>query len=203
VGTSKGDHTALVTIALDADRTLYIVDIERFRQSGNYTARRIVELSQKYHYQMRYIDNDLGSQQWVGTFREVCRSMGEGNTHIKMVPMKNRDKESRAQTFRAMLWEDRVRLCPGPMAADFMMELADFPGCSRGSPDMIDAISTVCNELPKLSGGSVYRDNKPQSPIKPTIQEIDGQQFTVATLGELTDDYDSVLSLSSRRSRRI
>jgi len=140
----QGDWTVMAVCGLDSDRVLHVVDVRRARVPPNESADMVFSLCLEYSPTAVLIDDDNSSKVWTRLVFELAR---ERNQSIPLypLPIRGKDKETRAAAIRGYFLADRVMLSPGRWNSAVMHELLDFPNGDHD--DIVDALSLVGRHL--------------------------------------------------------
>jgi predicted phage terminase large subunit-like protein len=190
----QGDFTVFCVVGLDQAKNIYLVHVWRKQVDDDASAKIFLTLCQNYHVNYAFIDNDNASIVWG---KLVQSEAWRQNTHspLRLVEMKNRDKEVRAMALRTLFIQNRVRIAEAPWTQIVVREVAEFP--DGRNDDIVDAFGVVAQELHKITGPKVQQGKPEELPIEGAFQVVDGQVMTRQPLKELTE------TLSVGRRRRI
>jgi predicted phage terminase large subunit-like protein len=191
----RGDYTAIVVAAIDPDRRLTIVHVDRARVDPTETADKLFALAAKYEPVEVLIDDDNASKVFRTTLHEMARRKGATFPLISL-PLRGKDKETRATGIRALFLQSQVRIVRAPWNAALIAELLEFPASE--TDDQIDALSLIGRRFPSLGspGGEAPAEAAPPPAV--TVAK-DGQMFITAPLAEMFKDRERAIR-SLRRS---
>lgn len=147
----RGDYTVIVIAGLDADRTLYILHVDRRRCTPEQTVERIADYNTMYSPTAVLADDDNMFKVMRPLMAEIYRSQDRSPPPIEVLPMRGKDKETRAAAIRGLFLSGRVRIKRGPWNTTFVQELLDFP--SGEHDDQVDALGLIGRRYPVLSTG--------------------------------------------------
>ena len=176
----KSDFTVFAVFGLDTRKHLVLVDLYRNQRSVDQTSQDILDLCKKYHPAGVLIDDDNASKVWARLVWEKSRGTGVA-VPLQIVPIKGRDKETRAAPLRHYLLQDHIHIKQAPWNTDLLYEMSKFPTVRHD--DQIDAMGLVAAQLIKLSA--------PKEPEKPVerpeslIGHVGGKLVINETLDEM------------------
>lgn len=187
-----GDWTVMAVCGLDSDRRLHIIDVWRARVPPNESAEMCFDLCQRYRPTVVLIDDDNASKIWMRLVHELARGR---NSSIPLypLPMRGKDKETRAAALRGFFLADRVRLQRAPWNAEVMRELLAFPGGDHD--DIIDALGLVGRHLVSASS--------PSPPVAKNHDPWKGYLFRPDQPGVMQASLDDLWGTGPGKSLRI
>ncbi|WP_160153947.1 phage terminase large subunit [Microbulbifer sp. ALW1] len=144
----KGDYTVIAVVAMDVQKGLYVVDMFRDQCSPEKSVQALIALADKYEPAGVFIDNDGASKVWGNLVWQATRDRGKA-IPVQLIPMQNKDKETRAAALRAFLLNGAIAFKQALWNSECFDEMAKFPGGRHD--DIVDAIAIVCRQFPKLS----------------------------------------------------
>ena len=140
----QGDFTVFAVCGLDSSRTLHVVDVRRARIPPNESAELCFDLCREFSPTAVLIDDDNASKVWTRLVLEIGRSRNL-SIPLRPLPIRGKDKETRAAALRGYFLSDRVKLAAGRWNSDVIRELLEFPGGDHD--DVVDALSLVGRHL--------------------------------------------------------
>jgi predicted phage terminase large subunit-like protein len=187
-----GDWTVMAVCGLDSDRVLHVVDVRRARVPPNESAEMCFDLCQRFRPTVVLIDDDNASKIWMRLVHELARGR---NSSIPLwpLPMRGKDKETRAAALRGFFLADRVRLARAPWNAEVMRELLAFP--SGDHDDVIDALGLVGRHLVSTSA--------PTPPRPVNVDPYAGYLFRPDQPNVMQANLDQLWETGPKRSLRI
>jgi predicted phage terminase large subunit-like protein len=178
----KSDWTVFAVFGLTPDRKLVLVDLYRYQRSVDQTATDLIEYCKKYNPVGVYIDDDNASKVWAKLVWEQARYAAQA-IPLQIVPIKGRDKETRAAPLRSYLLQDQIQIMQAPWNGDLIDEMQKFPAVRHD--DQIDGMSLVAAMLMKMSAPSA--PNLPHTRPETQMGHVGGQIVINSTLDELFD----------------
>jgi predicted phage terminase large subunit-like protein len=136
----RGDYTSIVTTGLDEDRHIHIVDIQRRRIPPNETADLLFELCHRFSPSAVLIDDDPAAKVFTRLLYELARERRQ-SIPLMPLPLRGRDKETRASAIRGWFLQDRVHIKRALWNDDLIREINEFP--TGDHDDQIDALGLV------------------------------------------------------------
>jgi len=190
----KGDYSVITIAGMDSDRMLHVIDVWREQVTPDTIADQVIRMTDRYKPAVALIDNDNGSKVWMSVLQQKCKEASV-YTPIQMMPLSNRDKESRASVLRSILVQDLVRFKQANWTPAVLDEILTFP--SGKNDDIIDCLSLTARYMNKLSAPT--KQTK-QPDIQYQMQlGIDGQVQMTESLDALFKSNESnKLSLINR-----
>ena len=189
----RGDYTVFVVGQVDCDRRLHIIHVDRCRTSPDESVDRLFDLALTYQPMEVLIDDDNASKVFRTALHERMRSAGTGHPAFPLnpIPMRGKDKETRAAAIRAMFLRGDVRILRAPWNAALVAELLDFP--SSDHDDQVDALGLIGRRFPMLSGPT--KRAAPRDPYEGFSLRPDdtGRIFTQVGLQEMFEDREKKL----------
>jgi predicted phage terminase large subunit-like protein len=143
-----GDFTVFTVCGLDSERNVHVVDVYRDRIPPNESAEVAFELCHRHNPTVLLIDDDNSSKVWMRLVHELARARN-ASIPIYPLPMRGKDKETRAAAIRGFLLADRVKLVRAPWNADVIREILEFPG--QEHDDVVDALGLIGRHLVSAS----------------------------------------------------
>lgn len=196
----KGDYTVFIVGQVDADRRLHVIHVDRLRTAPDESVDRLFELA--FHYQPMevLVDDDNASKVFRTALHERMRSARPGHPPfpLHLMPMRGKDKETRATAIRAMFLRGDVRILRARWSAALVCELLEFP--SGDHDDQVDALGLIGRRFPAFSAPAkpvVKRDPYEGFLLRPTVMP-DGtvRISTQISLEQMFEDRE-------RRQRRM
>jgi predicted phage terminase large subunit-like protein len=189
----RGDYTVFVVGQIDCDRKLHIIHVDRTRTSPDESVDRLFDLALTYQPMEVLIDDDNASKVFRTALHERMRSAREGHPAFPLhpIPMRGKDKETRAAAIRAMFMRGDVRILRAPWTAALVAELLEFP--SGDHDDQVDALGLIGRRFPVLS--SPPKMAPPRDPYEGfSVRRDDaGRIFTQVGLEEMFEDRERKL----------
>lgn len=195
----RGDYTVIVVAGLDADRNLYIVKVDRSRCTPEKTVAKIAELNELYSPTAVLADDDNMIKVMRPLMHEIYRSQGKSPPPLEAIPMRGKDKETRAAAIRGLFLADRVRILKRTWAATLAAELLDFP--SGEHDDQVDALGLIGRRYPVLvAGGGIRPQRLLAGRSQPrVILRPDGVFELTTNLDEMFNDREARMSRARNR----
>jgi predicted phage terminase large subunit-like protein len=197
----KGDFTVIVVAGIDCWRRLHILHVDRARTDAANTVDRLVDLCRIYKPSEVLIDDDNSSKVFARYMVEAFRNRTykDDIPPINPVPMRGRDKETRAAAIRAMFLADLVRISRANWNNDLVRECLEFP--SGDHDDIVDALGLIGRRMPMLSSPPKPLHSSGDDPQKDLmIRDIDGVPHINMPLNSLFEDREATVR---RRSHRV
>jgi predicted phage terminase large subunit-like protein len=144
----KSDYTVFAVMGIDEDKNLCLVDLYRVQDSVDITARALVKWCELYNPTTVLLDDDNASKVYARLVWEESRKQGVP-VPLKMVPTRNRDKETRAAPLRSYFLQGRITILQAPWNTELLYELSRFPVVRHD--DQVDAMGLPAAELIKIS----------------------------------------------------
>lgn len=148
----RGDYTVIVVAGLDAERNLYVVHVDRRRCTPEQTVENIAGFNAIYSPTAVLADDDNMIKVMRPLMAELFRSTGRSPPPLEAIPMRGKDKETRAAAIRGLFLADRVRIKRGGWNSALLQELLEFP--SGEHDDQVDALGLIGRRYPLLATGS-------------------------------------------------
>ena len=139
----RGDWSVIALGGLDAKRDLVVANVWRKRVGPDETARALIELCDRYRVLEVVIDDDNASRVFRHVLIETCRAVNHAPLPLRTMPLRGRDKETRATAIRGLFLSDRVKIVRGPHVPDLVTEVLRFPPGVTGNDDQIDALGLL------------------------------------------------------------
>lgn len=177
--TDKSDYTVFAVVGITLEKNLCLVDLYRNQDSVDKTSRHLVEWCKKWNPTSVFMDDDNASKVYSRLVWEESRKLGVA-VPLKLVPTRNRDKETRAAPLRSYFLQERITILQSPWNTNLLYEISRFPVVRHD--DQIDALGLPAAELIKIS--------PPKAPEKTqAIQEtVIGVKGGKLVLNESLDD---------------
>lgn len=175
----KSDYTVFAVMGITEQKNLCLIDLYRNQDSVDKTARELVVWCKKYHPVSVFIDDDNASKVYSRLVWEEARKQGVA-VPLKIIPTRNRDKETRAAPLRSYFLQERITIVQAPWNTELLYELSRFPVVRHD--DQIDAMGLPASELIKIS---------PPKPEEKTVnpkQTVIGLKDGRLVLNESLDD---------------
>ena len=154
----KGDYTVLVIGGLDEQRNLYIVDVIRERVSPDETVHRLFSVNDTYTPSSLLVEDDNASKVFIRLLLELAREKNKSLPIFRM-PIRGRDKETRAAALRGYFLQRRVFLVKGAWNTDVIRELIEFPNSDHD--DVVDAMGLIARRMAELPSPKVPVNTRP------------------------------------------
>ena len=154
----KGDFTVMAVCGLDAERVLNVVDLQRHRCAPDETANRLIDLSVSFDHPPIVIDDDPAAKVFLRLVIELARQRNIP-LNISPMPLRGRDKETRASALRGFFLQNRVALVNGVNREAAVRELLEFPNGSND--DVVDALGLVARRVAEMSTPTAPTSNRP------------------------------------------
>ena len=195
----RGDYTVIVVAGLDSDRNLYVVRVDRRRCTPEQTVENIAGYNAIYSPSVILADDDNMIKVMRPLMAEIYRSQGKSPPPLEAIPMRGKDKETRAAAIRGLFLAKRVRIVKGPWASALAEELMNFP--SGQHDDQVDALGLIGRRFPVLSSGTAQRSEAEKSSAVPTriLQRPDGGYEIASGLNEMFEDREKRLARTRHR----
>lgn len=176
----KSDFTVFAVFGIDEDKNLCLVDLYRNQDSVDKTARDLVIWCKKYNPTSVYIDDDNASKVYAKLMWEESKKQGVA-VPLRLIPTRNRDKETRAAPLRSYFLQERITIKQAPWNTDLLYELSRFPVVRHD--DQVDAMSVVAGELIKIS--APRQPEKAKAKKESVLGLVDGRLVLNETLDDL------------------
>jgi predicted phage terminase large subunit-like protein len=189
----RGDYTVFMVGQIDCDRRLHIIHVDRVRVSPDESVDRLFELALHYQPMEVLIDDDNASKVFRSALHERMRSSRAGHAPfpLHLIPMRGKDKETRAAPIRAMLMRGDVRISRAPWTAALVAELLDFP--SGDHDDQVDALGLIGRRFPMLSGPAKRAARRDPYEGFSVRHDVEGRAFIQVGLQEMFEDREKKL----------
>jgi predicted phage terminase large subunit-like protein len=197
LSTGRGDYTVFVVAGLDADRDLYIIDVERHRYTPDNAVKVLFRLCDEYQPSDVLIDDDPAAKVFFRLFLELARRRGVG-VPMSPMPLRGQDKETRASAIRGMFLMRNVYITNAAWTSDLIGEIYDFPHGDHD--DQIDCLGLIGRRVPQMSTPSLPSG---QQLIRTIVFQDDGKFFIQSNLNELFDDREKDIRAISALRRRL
>jgi predicted phage terminase large subunit-like protein len=195
----RGDWSAIAICGIDVKRDLVIRDVWRRRTSPDETARALLDLCDRYNVREVAIDDDNSSRVFRHVLIEACRTAGRSPLPLRLMPMRGRDKETRAAPLRGLFLSGRVSILRGDRwVPDLVSELLRFPPGSTGNDDQVDALGLVARLHAERAGAHVDPTARDPFESRPVIEK-DGKLYLNRTLDDLFQERERGLRRSYDR----
>lgn len=154
-----GDYSVHVIMGVrqtsDGDRRLWILDMWRKRATPNETVDAMFELVKRWRPFRWLIDDDNMAKSLRPYIQE--RMMRTNTTFdLKLMPMRGKDKETRASSLRAMILAGKVHVMRRAWTSALLQEFRLFPSATgSGVDDIVDACSLLPRMLSSAGVGGV------------------------------------------------
>ena len=183
-----GDFSAMFAGAWTPDRKLVITGGWRNRVDSNTLVSELDAFYHRHQATGAVADDDNPTK----VFKDVVRSFGilKGRSvALSLLPMRGRDKETRASTLRGLFLSRRVLIVRRPgeqWPLDLVEELLDFPG--GGTDDQVDALGLLARAMERV--GAPPPEPEPP-PIQPAVIMVNGVPHLNGPASEHFDDQPS------------
>lgn len=148
---NTGDYSVHITVGVDHDLNVFVLDAWRGRVSPEVTADKHLAFCATYKPQESLIDDDNMAKVYVQLLATTARTTG---THVpwKMLPMRGQDKETRAAPLRGWFKRGKIFFKRGDWNRWLFKELLTFPNAlGQGVDDGVDALGLIGRRLASLS----------------------------------------------------
>ncbi len=191
----SGDFSVLTIGGLGPDGTLYIKDQWRDRVTPDKIVERCAEYAQMYQLTEAMIDDDPAAKAFRTLAHKLFRQKGV-ILPLHPIPIRGRDKETRAAAFRGLAKMGSVKMVRGDWNAVTMAEINAFPiGGAGVHDDIVDTLGLLGQRAALMPPAELDKVIE-KKPLRFALEEgEDGRAQTTATLDELWDDH-------ARHSRR-
>jgi predicted phage terminase large subunit-like protein len=192
----KGDWTVFVVGQLDADRRLHIIHVERARIGPDESVDKLFDLCWIYQPREVLADDDNATKVFKAAVHERLRQPKQGQHPfaLHLLPMRGKDKETRAAAIRAMFLRGDVRLLKASWTATLVKELVEFP--SGDHDDQVDALGLIGRRYPMLSAPAKPRN---ETDIREKMLILPGNEGHYLMQGGL----DEMFEARERKYRRM
>jgi predicted phage terminase large subunit-like protein len=163
----KGDYTVIVVAGLCSDGLLHILDVSRRRVDPQTTALDLLTLADAHEAVEVLADDDNSTKVFRSGLHETARRTNR-TFALNLMPMRGKDKETRAAPLRMLFMSGRIRIVRAPWNADLVRELLEWD-----TDDQIDSLGLIARRLPYLSAP------------EPPPSERDPYEFTITRPYEL------------------
>ena len=194
----RGDYTVFVVAGLDGDRKLHIVSVYRDRIDPAETVKFLFYLCDVYSPMECLIDDDSASKVLTKWMMEAGRREGLSPPPLYPMPLRGKDKETRATAVRALFLSCSVKIVKGPWNTALHKELLDFPAGDHD--DQVDALGLIGRRYPFLSSPKAVRP--PVDPYEGYAARLDEDGNTLMNV-PLDDLFEQREERLARRSRRL
>jgi len=142
--------------------------VDRLRTAPDESVDLLFQLAFYWQPMEVLVDDDNASKVFRIALHERMRNPRAGYPAfpLHLMPMRGKDKETRATAIRAMFMRQDVRILKAPWTAALVSELLEFP--SGDHDDQIDCLSLIGRRLPQLSG-----------PAKPVVKTDPYEGFLI------------------------
>lgn len=195
----KGDWSVIGTAGLDEERNLIVEDVWRERVAVDKTATALLNLIVSQRPSVVLIDDDPAAKVFTRLLLEMARARNI-SVPLRPLPLRGRDKETRAAAIRGYFLQDRVKFVNGPWVPDAYREIAGFPSPDV-SDDIIDILSLLGREVASMP--PPMRDVAAPPDATPLIVKDNGQMFLNMGLDDLFKTNEDRIKLNNRLGRRI
>lgn len=141
----KGDYTVIAIAGLCSDGYLHILDISRRQVDPTTTAKDLFFLSNLHDAVEVLAEDDNATKVFRAGLHETARRTNR-NFALQLLPMRGKDKETRATPLRMLFKSGRIRIVRAPWNADLVRELLNWD-----TDDQIDALGIIARRLPMLT----------------------------------------------------
>jgi predicted phage terminase large subunit-like protein len=179
----SGDFTAFVVVGVDDKKNLYLVDVYREQVSPEVSARKFLDLCQRYKPIRAIADDDNATKVWSRYVFDMGRQLNIPPT-LQLRPMRGQDKEVRASAFRGYVLSDQFHLLDDrPWTLTVIEEMLNFPSAATHD-DVVDGLGLVGREMATVAPAHV--------PKAPTIEELGSPVIDVDGIPHLNMPLDKV-----------
>lgn len=178
--TDKSDYTVFAVMGVTENKDLCLVDLYRNQDSVDITAKDLVKWCERYNPTSVLMDDDNASKVYARLVWEESKKQGVP-IPLKLVPTRNRDKETRAAPLRSYFLQERITIVQAPWNTDLLYELSRFPVVRHD--DQVDAMGLPAAELIKFSAPK--REKKTITQHETLIGTEGGQLVLNESLDEL------------------
>lgn len=190
----RGDFSVIAVCGFNAKRDLIVAEVWRDRVSPDVTAERLLEIVGRYGIREVVIDDDNASKLFRHVLIEKCRTVSKSPPPLRLMPMRGRDKETRAAPLRSLFLSDRVKIIRGAFTPELVAELLRFPADATGHDDQVDALGLVARLHAERAGPAVEVSAGPLlNPETAAIILRDGKYMLNRTLDDLFEDREQGL----------
>ena len=184
--TDKSDYTVFAVMGVTEEKNLCLVDLYRNQASVDKTARDLVHWCKKYNPTSVLMDDDNASKVYARLVWEESRKQGVA-IPLKLIPTRNRDKETRAAPLRSYFLQDRITIVQAPWNTELLYELSRFPVVRHD--DQVDAMGLPAGELIKISAPRA--EEKKDTPKKTVIGLKNGKLVLNESLDALFENNET------------
>jgi len=187
---NTGDYSVHITVGVDSNLDVFIVDAHRARTSVEQTVDKHLALVNDYHPVESLIDDDNMAKVYVQLLAQKCRETGIA-VPWRMLPMRGQDKETRAAPLRGWFKRGKVFLKRAGWNGWLVKELLGFPNLTgQGVDDGVDALSLIGRRLASIARAAPAPVVKPAGDPRGT--------FFDANLNELFENHSRHLRGGTR-----
>jgi predicted phage terminase large subunit-like protein len=179
----KGDWTVIAAAGLDAEGTLHILEIKRERVDPQTTALRLFDFADFYEPIEVLADDDNATKVFRSGLHETAKRNGRVFA-LNLLPMRGKDKETRAAPLRMLFMSGRIRIVRGPWNGDLVRELLDWE-----TDDQIDALGLIARRLPVLPRPTISTHADESKNVRFT-RGADGVVYLTSGLDEMFEQRD-------------
>lgn len=176
-----GDFSVIGVFGLAADRTLYLIDVWRDRVSPDEVAAAYFRLFQQWSPSAIYLEDDTAFKVFKRLLMVLAR---EKNVPLplRVLPIRGKDKETRAAAFRGFAMSGRVRLVQDDWTYIVLDEVNEFPaGAHDDCVDVLGMAGRVLAEQPPPMSAT-----QPATP-KNDLVEKDGVIYLSNAMSDVWD----------------
>ena len=169
IGTKEAnDYTVGGTVALDRDNRLYLIDVRRFKEDGDYIVEEIINMWRDHEAQITGIEKGQ-IEMAIGPFLERrIRERNAWGLNIEGLKTGRRDKAARARPIQAMMRAGMLHIPHESEAVwvkDFVSELLRFSagGTAGTHDDQVDMIAWIGQMITSMAPAPKLPEAKKKS----------------------------------------
>jgi predicted phage terminase large subunit-like protein len=170
---------------LDTDRNIFILDVLRRQTTPDKAVYTLFTLNERHSPSAVLIDDDPAAKVFLRLFIEIACHQRNQYVPISAMPLRGKDKETRASAIRGMFMQGNVYIKRATWNSELQAEIHTFPNGDHD--DQIDCLSLIGRRVPQMSAPRpTTRFNALEEVI---CKDEQGQLFLSRSLDTLFDDH--------------